>query len=493
MEHPPLRVLLIDDEEVFSILLRRMLKNIPGKTYEIEWAATYEDGLAKMREQRHDVYLLDHYLGAKTGLDLLREATGVGLSAPIIMLTGSSDPAVDAQAAELGAADYLLKDKLDPVVLERSIRYSVQQAATFHALQRSNERFRLLFERSMDAILISDDQGRFVEVNTAACKLLGASRDRLLKMKWTDLVLNSEEVRTDRREDGLGELSVCRANGERRYIEFSASKLAADLNLSILRDVTESRDLEREIQQVSEREQRRIGQDLHDGLGQTLTGIAFMAKTLQNRLEARGREEASDAGTIASLINDALVQARRMSRGLCPTVLESNDIDTALQQLAENMQTFFNVKCEFKCDPDIRIADNDVAVHLYRIAQEATTNAIKHGKATEILISFKVTTSGVVLRIQDNGCGLPKNGPRNTGMGVRVIQHRARMIGGTASTKPRAGGGVVVSCTCRKNILMKKGAKKLPPSEAGTPISMDRPTKQRKVSMAGAASGIFQF
>ena len=145
MEYPPLRVLLIDDEEVFSILLRRMLKNIPGKTYDIEWAATYEAGLEVMQLQRHDVYLLDHYLGTKTGLDLLREANKLGLYAPIIMLTGAADPTVDAQAAQLGAADYLLKDKLDATVLERSIRYSVQQAATFHALQRSNERFRLLF------------------------------------------------------------------------------------------------------------------------------------------------------------------------------------------------------------------------------------------------------------------------------------------------------------------------------------------------------------
>jgi PAS domain S-box-containing protein len=489
MEHPPLRVLLIDDEEVFSILLRRMLKNIPGKTYEIQWASSYEAGLEVMREQRHDVYLLDHYLGARTGLDLLREAGKLGLSAPIIMLTGAADPTVDAQAAELGAADYLLKDKLDPTVLERSIRYSVQQAATFHALQRSNERFRLLFERSMDAILISDDQGRFVEVNGAACKLLGASRDRLLKMKWSDLVSNAEEIRTDHREDGLGELSVCRANGERRFIEFSASQLAADLNLSILRDVTESRDLEREIQQVSEREQRRIGQDLHDGLGQTLTGIAFMAKTLQNRLEARGREEASDAGTIATLINEGLVQARRMSRGLCPTVLEDNDIDTALEQLAENMQTFFNVKCEFKCDEGIRISDNAVVVHLYRIAQEAATNAVKHGKANEILISLKVTTSGVVLRIQDNGCGLPKTGPKKTGMGLRVIQHRARMIGGTATIRPRKGEcGVVVTCTLRKNILAKKpsgkkGGDPIVPKVSKT-ISLQRTNLQNKLGLA---------
>jgi PAS domain S-box-containing protein len=345
----------------------------------------------------------------------------------------------------------------------------------------------------MDAILISDDQGRFVEVNTAACKLLGASRDRLLKMKWTDLVLTEDEVRSEHREDGLGELAVCRPNGERRYIEFSASKLAADLNLGILRDVTESRNLEREIQQVSEREQRRIGQDLHDGLGQALTGIAFMAKTLQNRLDARGREEASDAGTIATLINDALSQARRMSRGLCPTVLETNDIDTALQQLAENMQSFYNVVCEFKYDPSIRIADNAVAVHLYRIAQEATTNAIKHGKASEILISMKVTTSGVVLRVQDNGTGFPKGGPKNTGMGLRVIQHRARMIGGTASIKPRPGFGVVVTCTFRKNILLKKPAGKK--SKAGDkngngdfPISLKTSVLQRKLSLARASA-----
>jgi PAS domain S-box-containing protein len=486
---PPLRVLLIDDEEEFFILLRRMLRNVSGKSFEVEWASSYEAGLEAMRQHRHDVYLLDHRLGLKTGLELLREAGSLGLHAPIIMLTGMNDPEVDAQATELGAADYLLKDKLDPTVLERSIRYAVQQAATFHALQRSNERFRLLFERSMDAILISDDQGRFVEVNGAACKLLGASRDRLLKMKWADLVSTAEEIRTDHREDGLGELSVCRANGERRFIEFSASKLAADLNLSILRDVTESRDLEREIQQVSEREQRRIGQDLHDGLGQALTGIAFMAKTLQNRLDSRGREEASDAGTIATLINDALSQTRRMSRGLCPTVLEDNDIDTALQQHAENMQTFYNVTCEFKCDPTIRIADNAVAVHLYRIAQEATTNAIKHGKASEILISLKVTTSGVVLRIQDNGCGLPKNGPKNSGMGLRVIQHRARMIGGTASIRPRSECGVVVTCTFRKNILLKKPtSKKSMSGNDEKPVSLQRSTVNRKLSMASATS-----
>jgi two-component system, LuxR family, sensor kinase FixL len=184
------------------------------------------------------------------------------------------------------------------------------------------------------------------------------------------------------------------------------------------------------------------------------------------------------------------VEARRMSRGLCPTVLEDNDIDTALQQLAENMQTFFSVTCEFKCDPSIRIADNATAVHLYRIAQEATTNAIKHGKANEILISFKVTTSGVVLRIQDNGHGLPKTGPKDSGMGLRVIQHRARMIGGTASIRPRNGGGVVVSCTFRKNILLKKpaGKKSTPITGSGKSISLQRSILQRKLSLANATA-----
>jgi two-component system sensor kinase FixL len=443
----PVRVLLIDDEESFFILLRRMLAKVPGKKFVTDWAPSYEQGLAVLQENRHEACLLDYRLGPHTGLELLREATTRGVQTPIIILTGLNDPKVDLEATQLGAADFLIKDQLDPIILERVIRYSMQHVETLKALQKSHERFRLLFERSLDAILISNDRGRFVEVNGAACRLLGLNREQLLELKWSDLTAKALHPHTQRRSEGLVELSFTKPNGENCFIELSSTQLAADLNLSIVRDVTERRALEHEIQEISEREQRRLGQDLHDGLGQSLTGIAFLAKVLQQKLQANAVPDSDAAGNIATLINEALAQTRRLSRGLCPVVLDSNDIETALEQLAENVRTIFSVSCELQCEPDIQIPENAVVVHLYRIAQEAATNAVKHGRAKCILFSLASTGSHLILKIKDDGAGFPPATPKAKGMGLRVMQHRARMIGAVIKFRQAKGKGVTVTCS----------------------------------------------
>jgi PAS domain S-box-containing protein len=451
------RVLLVDDDETSFVLLRRMLSKVPQKTFATDWAPSYEAGLRALKEGQHDVCLLDYRLGPQTGLDLLREAISQGIQTPIIILTSSDDPKVDLQATELGAADFLLKDQLEPVMLERVIRYSVQHADTLKALQKSHERFRLLFERSMDAILISNDQGQFVEVNGAACRLLALSRQQLLARNWNDVVARNVQKLTDRRSESLGEFSFTKANGERSFIEFSTTRLAADLNLNILRDVTERRNLEHEIQEISEREQRRLGQDLHDGLGQSMTGIAFLAKVLQQKLQAREVEEAEAAGNIASLINEALSQTRRLSRGLCPVVLDNNDIEAALEQLAENLRTMFSIACELHFDPEVNIAENATAIHLYRIAQEAATNAVKHGNAKNVFLSLGINGPRVILKIKDDGKGFPPTPKgKGKGMGLRVMQHRARMIGATISIHQPKEGGITVICSVPKVHTAKK-------------------------------------
>jgi signal transduction histidine kinase len=286
-----------------------------------------------------------------------------------------------------------------------------------------------------------------VEVNGAACRLLGLGREQLLEWKWSDLSAQPLLRPGKLHSEGLDELSFTKPNGERCFIEFSSTQLAPDLNLSILRDVTERRALEREIQEISEREQRRLGQDLHDGLGQSMTGIAFLAKVLQQKLQAKGIQEAEAAGNIASLLNEALAQTRRLSRGLCPVVLDSNDIEAALEQLAESLRTIFAVSCELRCEPDIKLADNAVAVHLYRIAQEAATNAIKHGQAGNILLSLRSNHSRLTLQVKDDGAGFPATAPKGKGMGLRVMQHRARMIGATISLRQTKGGGVTMTCS----------------------------------------------
>ncbi len=445
---PVIKVMLVDDDENVKPMIERQLRRVSGKEFHIDWVSSYRDGLAAIREQRHDVYLVDYLLGTDSGLDLIREATALGIQAPILVLTSATDPVIDLEASKVGAADFLSKDRLlDNVSLERSIRYAMQHFETLRALQKSNERFRLLFERSMDAILISDDEGMFLEANNAACELLGYSRKELLQKKLSDVLVTELDAAFVQLQDhSLGELSVEQADGTQRFAEFSACRFAHNLNLCILRDITERRNLEKEIQEISEREQRRLGQDLHDGLGQMLTGINFLAKVLQQKLAAKNLEEAEEAASIVSLINQALSQTREIARGLCPVVLENNDIHAALQQLSDHLEKMFKVRCHVICDPDIKIEENPVAVHLYRIAQEAMTNSVKHGKASNIHISLLQSKGFMTLRIKDDGSGIPKEALKNKGMGLRVMQHRARMIGATLEVQQARPRGAIVSC-----------------------------------------------
>ncbi len=461
MDHLSVRVLLVDDDENAFLLLRRLLTKISRKQFHVEWAPSYKTGLEAMQRQQHDVYLVDYRLGAESGLDLLREAAALEAQAPIIILTGADDPKVDLEATRMGAADFLVKDHLDAAMLERSIRYSMQHFATLRALRKSHERFRLLFERSMDAILISDDEGKIIEVNSAACTLLGYSHDRLLELRMSDLVsTKSGNIADNLQNQSFGELSFAVPSGEQRFAEFSACQFAPNLNLNILRDITERRHLEKEIQEISEKEQRRLGQDLHDGLGQSLTGISFLTKVLQQKLASKKIEGEKDAALIVKLIKDALLQARELARGLCPTVLDTNDIQAALEQLSENLKKYFAVSSEADCDPDIQINDNAVAVHLYRIAQEATTNAIKHGKAKKIWISLSQENRIITLEIRDNGIGLTQDRVKEKGMGLRVMQHRARMINASLEVAGKKNHGTTVTCRLGQKITLKKAGKR---------------------------------
>ena len=174
-------------------------------------------------------------------------------------------------------------------------------------------------------------------------------------------------------------------------------------------DITEQKRLERQIQEISEQEKRRIGQDLHDGLGQYLTGIAFMSRLLQRKLAEKALPEAAEAEKIATLVNKTVFQARDLARGLCPVELENNGLHAALQDLSCTTEKLFNVSCTVESDADVRIGDNNTALHLYRIAQEAINNAIKHGKSQRIVVALARAANTISLAISDDGMGLPKS------------------------------------------------------------------------------------
>ena len=207
----------------------------------------------------------------------------------------------------------------------------------------------------------------------------------------------------------------------------------------------ERKDLEQQILKISEREQRRIGQDLHDGLGQHLAGIELMAQALEQKLNSK--THAAQAGKIASHVRDAIRQTRALARGLSPVELDSGGLMSALNELATNVQEMFRVECVFRCDAPVLLRENTVATHLFRIAQEAVSNGIKHGRATRLELSLADCGGQLVLTIRDNGRGLPAEQAQNSGMGLRIMHYRAAVIGGSLTVQRGAEGGTTVVCS----------------------------------------------
>jgi signal transduction histidine kinase len=208
----------------------------------------------------------------------------------------------------------------------------------------------------------------------------------------------------------------------------------------------EARRLEQKILDISDAERRRFGQDLHDGLGQHLTGVAFLSKALQQRLAAKSLPEAVDATKIAALVNESIGQTRALAKGLAPVGLEDGGLGSALSQLASSTATVFGVGCHLHTDDALEVNDLAVSTHLYRIAQEAINNAIRHGKARNIDITMQAVDGRVLLSIEDDGVGItPKADPG--GLGLQIMNFRARMVGGVLDVRRRASGGTAVVCS----------------------------------------------
>lgn len=236
----------------------------------------------------------------------------------------------------------------------------------------------------------------------------------------------------------------------RRELEIRVQERTAELAIAndvLKREMIERKRLEKSILEISEREKARIAQDLHDGLGQHLTGVAFLSKVLEHKLSERQSPDVDDAKKIARLVNEAINQTRELARGLLPVQAESKGLMSALQHLAAEIEELFNVSCHFKCEDDLVIRDLDLATHLYRIAQEAVTNAIKHGQAGHIAIGLSRHRDKILLSIEDDGSGLPDQLESKDGMGIRIMNYRANMIGAALDIQKKPGGGTIVLCS----------------------------------------------
>ena len=319
------------------------------------------------------------------------------------------------------------------------------------------ERYEELFENANDMVFTNDLSGRITSINQTGERLLQRPREAILGKKLAEFL--AEEQRELARQwfeqviQGTelppAEWEFVNAAGQRLRLELSARlviQAGKDAEVeSVGRDTTERKRLEREILEVSNREQRRIGHDLHDGVCQQLAAIAYRMEIMADQLQEKGMAESSEVERIGNLVNETITQTRGVARGLFPVRLEENGLVSAIEEFAANTESLFKIQCQFLCDKSFIAVDSAVSLHLYYIIQEAVVNAVKHGKATSIFISIMPDGDHFVLTIRDNGTGFQPPGS-STGMGIRIMRYRSSVIGSTLDLKSAPGQGTQISC-----------------------------------------------
>jgi PAS domain S-box-containing protein len=331
-----------------------------------------------------------------------------------------------------------------------------EQRRVREALECRGRELEDLFDEATIGLLLTTRSGRVLEVNRALLDILECKPEDCVGHPWAEFHPDRAKLgglirRLARRETLSNYQTALRARGG------GLKEVLVDANAFweqgkvahlrwFIRDSTRRKQLEREVLATSERERRVFARELHDSLGQQLSGIAYLGNVLRERLRERALPEAADAQRIARLLRRALEETRRVSRGLSPVRPEPEGLDTALSELVAQTRNVFGIGCRLRRAKPVLVTDSEAATHLYRIAQEAVSNAIRHGQARRITIGLSQRRGQVTLSVTDNGRGIGVLSPRRKGMGLRVMQYRAGLLQATVSVTRRPEGGTEVRC-----------------------------------------------
>ena len=325
--------------------------------------------------------------------------------------------------------------------------------------------YAALVEFSDDAIIGKTLEGRVTSWNRGAEIIFGYTRDEMVGQLISRLIPEDRQAEEPgilekiRRGESVDHYETIRRRKDGKLIDISVTvspiRDAAGKIIGaskVARDITERKRLEKEIIEISSREQQRIGQDLHDGLGQELTGIELLCQVLEQKLATKAKAESKLAGKIAEHVRDAISHTRKLARGLSPVELEINGFTSALQELAAHAQNLFQVECRLECPEPVLIRNNVFATHLYRIVQESVNNAIKHGRAEHIKISLQPAGDKIRLKVTDDGIGCLNTLPTGPGMGLHTMKYRAGVVGATLEVRSNANAGTTVTCVFSNNL-----------------------------------------
>jgi len=313
---------------------------------------------------------------------------------------------------------------------------------------------------SNDAVTVQDFNGNIKLWNLGAELIYGYTKTEALKMNILQIIPENRRdeflvlVKSLRKEEKVRSFETRRLTKDGRLIDIwiTITILTDEAGdpvgvATTERDITERKQLEKELLAIKEREQKLIGLEMHDSLGQILTGIAIKSKGLEIKLNNKSLDESADATEICNLANEAIAQTRRLAKMLYPVDLEAGGLVSALQELASSTKDILKISCQFKCNNAAPIRDSMTARHLYRIAQEAVTNAARHGKAKNVRIELASVEDRSILKVVNDGKDFPGSLAGKKGLGLKIMKYRANTIGGSLDIRRGRKGGTIVMCT----------------------------------------------
>ncbi|MFO0591788.1 MAG: PAS domain S-box protein, partial [Polyangiaceae bacterium] len=327
------------------------------------------------------------------------------------------------------------------------------------ALAASEERQRAILDTVVDAVVTIDLLGTIVDVNPATERMFGHSKAEMLDRNVTMLMPSPYREEHDGylhrfRRTGVRkallkgrEVMGQRRDGTTFPLELAVGQVAhLGLFTGVLHDLTGRKQIEADVLRIGERERESAAADLHDGVCQELLGLSFLATGMLPDLQALSPRLSTRLRRIANAIAQAAEHTRQVARGMNPLIRGGDGLMEALRQLAETVRHTHRVRCLFQCGEPVLLPESTAAFQIYRVAQEAIQNALRHGQATRVTIRLSEDARSVRLEILDNGRGFPRGVAPADGLGLRTMRYRLGLVGGELTVEQRKRGGVEVRC-----------------------------------------------
>lgn len=420
----PTRILIVEDDEDDFLIIEACIKDIPDKTFRIDWCYDYDEAIKRIGQCGYDIFFVDYLLGARTGLELLKEAIGMGCEEPLVLLTGIGNRDVDVQAMNIGAVDFLVKSEINTEKLERCIRYALERSAYIKALRVNERKFRNIFERSKDAVFLTTDDLVFRDVNAATCELFKYSKEELLQMSLYNLFARKEAaVNLKDRLSVTGEVEdleveLLTRNKERRNcilsISWQVNSTGDTYIQGIIHDITNLKRIERATFQIEKlRSTATLLRTLAHEVRNPLTNINLSVEQLKPEMDSEDANIyleiiARNCGRIDGLISELLDLSRPAEISLQKTGLQEI-IDSTLAAASDRI-ALKNIRLElaYPEQPAFVMADKDkLKIALLNILINAVEAVPPKSGVITIAVREEVPQHYKV-SINDNGGGIPE-------------------------------------------------------------------------------------